>query len=221
MLFRSAMGEANFSDHGANRLGASALMQGLADGYFVIPYTIGNYLADEIRTNAISTDHPAFAETEKAVADRISQLMSIKGTQTVESFHKRLGKIIWDKCGMARNAEGLRQAIDELKELKKEFWSDLRIPGEVNETNPELDKANRVADFIELGELMCIDALNRNESCGGHFREEMQTGEGEAKRDDANYSYVAAWEYKGDHKWDLHKEELTFDVAKPSQRSYK
>ena len=216
-----ALGEANFSDHGANRLGASALMQGLADGYFVIPYTIGNYLADEIRTQSISTDHPAFAEAEKAVADRITQLMSIKGTQTVESFHKRLGKIIWDKCGMARNAEGLKQAIDELQQLKREFWSDLRIPGAINETNPELDKANRVADFIELGELMCIDALDRNESCGGHFREEMQTEEGEAKRDDATYSYVAAWEFKGEHKWDLHKEELTFDVAKPSQRSYK
>ncbi len=216
-----ALGEANFSDHGANRLGASALMQGLADGYFVIPYTIGNYLADEIRTDTISTDHPAFVETEKAVADRIQQLMNIKGTQTVESFHKRLGKIIWDKCGMARNAEGLKQAIAEVQQLKKEFWSDLRIPGAVNENNNELDKANRVADFIELGELMCLDALNRNESCGGHFREEMQTEEGEAKRDDVNFAYVAAWEYKGDHAWDLHKEELTFDVAKPSQRSYK
>lgn len=216
-----ALGEANFSDHGANRLGASALMQGLADGYFVIPYTIGNYLADEIRTTSISTDHPAFIETEKAVADRINQLMNIKGTQTVESFHKRLGKIIWDKCGMARNAEGLKQAIAEVQQLKKEFWSDVRIPGAANETNLELDKANRVADFIELGELMCIDALNRNESCGGHFREEMQTEEGEAKRDDANYAYVAAWEYKGDHNWELHKEELNFEVAKPSQRSYK
>jgi succinate dehydrogenase / fumarate reductase flavoprotein subunit len=216
-----ALGEANFSDHGANRLGASALMQGLADGYFVIPYTIGNYLADEIRTASISTDHPAFVEAEKAVADRINQLMNIKGTQTVESFHKRLGKIMWDKCGMARNAEGLKQAIAEIQQLKKEFWSDVRIPGAVNETNPELDKANRVADFIELGELMCVDALQRNESCGGHFREEMQTEEGEAKRDDANYSYVAAWEYKGDHNWQLHKEELNFEVAKPSQRSYK
>ncbi len=216
-----ALGEANFSDHGANRLGASALMQGLADGYFVIPYTIGNYLADEIRTNAISTDHPAFVETEKAVADRINQLMNIKGKQTVESFHKRLGKIMWDKCGMARNEAGLKQAITEIQQLKKEFWSDLRIPGEINETNPELDKANRVADFIELGELMCLDALNRKESCGGHFREEMQTEEGEAKRDDANFAYVSAWEYKGDHAWELYKEELQFEVAKPSQRSYK
>jgi succinate dehydrogenase / fumarate reductase flavoprotein subunit len=215
------LGEANFSDHGANRLGASALMQGLADGYFVIPYTIGNYLSDEIRTKAISTDHPAFAETEKAVADRINQLMNIKGKQTVESFHKRLGKIMWDKCGMARNAEGLKQAIAEIQQLKKEFWSDVRIPGEVNEMNPELDKAGRVADFIELGELMCKDALNRNESCGGHFREESQTPEGEADRKDNEFSYVAAWEYAGDSNWNLHKEELKFEVAKPSQRSYK
>ncbi|MBL7770744.1 MAG: fumarate reductase/succinate dehydrogenase flavoprotein subunit [Flavipsychrobacter sp.] len=216
-----ALGEANFSDHGANRLGASALMQGLADGYFVIPYTIGNYLADEIRTPAIPTDHPAFVEAEKEVADRIDHLISIKGSQTVESFHKRLGKIMWDKCGMARNEEGLKKAIEEIRQLKKEFWSDVRIPGAVNEMNPELDKANRVADFIELGELMCIDALNRRESCGGHFREESQTEEGEALRDDANFSYVAAWEYGGDHNWNLHKEELNFDVAKPTQRSYK
>lgn len=216
-----ALGEANFSDHGANRLGASALMQGLADGYFVIPYTIGNYLADEIRTPAVPTDHPAFVEAEKEVADRINQLMSIKGSQTVESFHKRLGKIMWDKCGMARSEEGLKQAIEEIRQLKKEFWSDVRIPGSVNEMNPELDKANRVADFIELGELMCIDALDRRESCGGHFREESQTEEGEALRDDANFSYVAAWEYAGEHNWNLHKEELNFDVAKPTQRSYK
>lgn len=215
------LGEANFSDHGANRLGASALMQGLADGYFVIPYTIGNYLADEIRTAEIPTDHPAFAETEKAVSDRIGQLMNIKGSQSVESFHKRLGKIMWDKCGMGRNAEGLKQAISEIQQLKKEFWSDVRIPGEINEMNTELDKAGRVADFIELGELMCIDALNRAESCGGHFREESQTPEGEALRNDDEYLYVANWEYKGEHQWELHKEELTFEVAKPSQRSYK
>ncbi|HMK19363.1 MAG TPA: fumarate reductase/succinate dehydrogenase flavoprotein subunit [Chitinophagaceae bacterium] len=215
------LGEANFSDHGANRLGASALMQGLADGYFVIPYTIGNYLSDEIRTKNIPTDHAAFAEAEKAVADRISQLMNIKGKQTVESFHKRLGKIMWDKCGMARNAEGLKQAIAEIQQLKKEFWSDVRIPGDVNEINPELDKAGRVADFIELGELMCIDALQRNESCGGHFREESQTAEGEADRKDNEFSYVSAWELKGDHQWELHREELNFEVAKPTQRSYK
>jgi succinate dehydrogenase / fumarate reductase flavoprotein subunit len=215
------LGEANFSDHGANRLGASALMQGLADGYFVIPYTIGNYLSDEIRTKAIPLDHPAFEETEKVVADRINQLMNIKGKQSVESFHKRLGKIMWDKCGMARNAEGLKQAISAIQQLKKEFWSDVRIPGEINEMNPELDKAGRVADFIELGELMCIDALQRNESCGGHFREESQTEEGEAKRNDENYAYVSAWEFKGDNQWELHKEELKFEVAKPTQRSYK
>jgi succinate dehydrogenase flavoprotein subunit len=216
-----ALGEANFSDHGANRLGASALMQGLADGYFVIPYTLGNYLADEIRVASIPTNHPAFTETEKAVADRINKLMSIKGSQSVESFHKRLGKIMWDKCGMARNAKGLQEAITEIQQLKKEFWADVKIPGSINEMNPELDKANRVADFIELGELICIDALNRNESCGGHFREESQTEEGEAKRDDDNYTYVSAWEYKGESNWELHKEELKFDVAKPSQRSYK
>ncbi|MFT3912468.1 MAG: fumarate reductase/succinate dehydrogenase flavoprotein subunit [Ferruginibacter sp.] len=216
-----ALGEANFSDHGANRLGASALMQGLADGYFVIPYTLGNYLADEIRTNAIPTDHPAFVETEKAVSDRINTLMNIKGKQTVESFHKRLGKIMWDKCGMARNAQGLKTAIEEIKQLRKEFWADVKIPGEVNEFNPELDKAGRVADFIELGELMCMDALNRNESCGGHFREESQTEDGEAKRDDDNYSYVAAWESKGEGSWDLHKEALNFEIVKPTQRSYK
>jgi succinate dehydrogenase / fumarate reductase flavoprotein subunit len=216
-----ALGEANFSDHGANRLGASALMQGLADGYFVLPYTIGNYLADEIRTAPISLDHPAFVATEKEVSDRINTLMNIKGKQTVESFHKRLGKIMWDKCGMARNEQGLQQAITEIQQLKKEFWSDVRIPGSINEMNPELDKANRVADFIELGELMCKDALNRRESCGGHFREESQTEEGEAKRDDANFSYVAAWEFKGESDWQLHKEDLVFEVAKPSQRSYK
>ncbi|HTQ66633.1 MAG TPA: fumarate reductase/succinate dehydrogenase flavoprotein subunit [Puia sp.] len=215
------LGEANFSDHGANRLGASALMQGLADGYFVIPYTIGSYLADEIRTKEISTDHPAFVEAEQSVSGNIQRLMNIKGSQTVESFHKKLGKIMWDKCGMSRNAKGLKEAIQEIQELKKQFWSDLKIPGEINEMNPELDKAIRVADFIELGELMCIDALNRNESCGGHFREEMQTEEGEAKRDDANFSFVSAWEYKNEHNWDLHKEELVFEVAKPSQRSYK
>jgi succinate dehydrogenase / fumarate reductase flavoprotein subunit len=216
-----ALGEANFSEHGANRLGASALMQGLADGYFVIPYTIGNYLADEIYSTGLDTNHAAFEEAEKEVLARIEKLMSIKGTQTVESFHKRLGKIIWDKCGMARNAEGLKQAISEVQALKKEFWSDVRIPGEINEMNPELDKANRVADFIELGELMCVDALSRNESCGGHFREEYQTEDGEALRDDENFMYVASWEFKGEHNWELHKEELKYEVIKPSQRNYK
>lgn len=215
------LGEANFSDHGANRLGASALMQGLADGYFVIPYTIGNYLAKDIATKSIPTDHPAFVQAEKEVSDRINQLMNIKGSKTVESFHKRLGKIMWDKCGMARNAKGLQEAVAEIQQLKKEFWSDVRIPGAINEMNPELDKANRVADFLELGELMCLDALNRNESCGGHFREESQTEDGEAKRDDVNFAYVAAWEFKGEHQWQMHKEDLNFEIAKPSQRSYK
>ncbi|HEU4632910.1 MAG TPA: fumarate reductase/succinate dehydrogenase flavoprotein subunit [Flavisolibacter sp.] len=216
-----ALGECNFSDHGANRLGASALMQGLADGYFVIPYTIGNYLADEIRTAAISTSHSAFEEAEKSVRERIEGLMNIKGTQTVESMHKRLGKIMWDKCGMARNAQGLREAIQEIRQLRKDFWSDIKIPGTINEFNPELDKAGRVADFIELGELMCMDALQRSESCGGHFREESQTEEGEALRNDAEFMFVGAWEYKGEENWQLHKEPLVYDVVKPTQRSYK
>ncbi len=215
------LGEANFSDHGANRLGASALMQGLADGYFVVPYTIGNYLADEIATKPIPLTHEAFEQTEKAVADRINTLINIKGKQTVESFHKRLGKIIWEYCGMSRSAAGLTHAIAEVQALKKEFWSDVRIPGSINEMNPELDKAGRVADFIELGELMCKDALNRNESCGGHFREESQTAEGEAERRDDEYAYVAAWEFKGESNWELHKEPLVFDVVKLTQRSYK
>ena len=216
-----ALGEANFSDHGANRLGASALMQGLADGYFVIPYTLGNNLADEIYNAPIPTTHPAFEEAEKAVAERIQKLKNINGKQSVESFHKRLGKIIWNECGMSRSEAGLKKAIADVQALKKEFWNDVRIPGEINEYNPELDKANRVADFIELGELMCVDALNRNESCGGHFREEYQTPDGEALRDDENYMYVAAWEAKAEHEWELHKEELKYDVIKPSQRNYK
>lgn len=216
-----ALGEANFSDHGANRLGASALMQGLADGYFVIPYTLGNYLADDIRTKSIPTDHPAFVEAEKAVKERIDKLMSIQGTESVESFHKRLGKIMWDKCGMARNEKGLKEAIVEIQELRKEFWKNVRIPGGINEFNPELDKANRVADFLELGELMCLDALNRNESCGGHFREEYQTEDGEALRQDDQYMYVASWEYKGESNFVLHKEDLVYEVVKPTQRSYK
>jgi succinate dehydrogenase / fumarate reductase flavoprotein subunit len=216
-----ALGEANFSDHGANRLGASALMQGLADGYFVIPYTLGNNLADEIYNAPIPTTHQAFEDAEKVVAERIARLKNINGKQTVESFHKRLGKIIWNECGMSRNAAGLKQAIADVQALKKEFWSDVRIPGEINEYNPELDKANRVADFIELGELMCVDALAREESCGGHFREEYQTPEGEALRDDENFMYVAAWELKNEHEWALHKEELKYEVIKPSQRNYK
>ena len=216
-----ALGEANFSDHGANRLGASALMQGLADGYFVIPYTLGNNLADEIYNTPIPTSHPAFEAAEKAVAERIQTLKNINGKQSVESFHKRLGKIIWNECGMSRSEAGLKKAIADVQALKKEFWSDVRIPGEINEYNPELDKANRVADFIELGELMCVDALNRNESCGGHFREEYQTPDGEALRDDEKFMYVAAWETTGEHQWQLHKEELKYEVIKPSQRNYK
>lgn len=215
-----ALGEANFSDHGANRLGASALMQGLADGYFVIPYTMGNYMAGEIRNPAIPTSHPAFEEAEKEVADRINKLMSIKGTESVESFHKRLGHIMWNKCGMARNEKGLTEAIEEIKALRNEFWQNVRVPGEIEAMNPELDKAGRVADFLELAELMCIDALNRRESCGGHFREESQTAEGEALRDDENFTYVAAWEYTGGEEI-MHKEKLEFEVAKPTQRSYK
>jgi succinate dehydrogenase / fumarate reductase flavoprotein subunit len=216
-----ALGEANFSDHGANRLGASALMQGLADGYFVIPYTIGNYLADEIRTKPISTDHPAFVEAEKQVQATINKLIEIKGTKSVDHFHKKLGKIMWDKCGMARNEQGLKEAIEEIKALRAAFWKEVRIPGTAGELNPELEKAGRVADFLELGELMCMDALQRRESCGGHFREESQTEDGEALRDDANFSYVAAWEYKGDSAYELHKEPLVFEECKPTQRSYK
>ena len=216
-----ALGEANFSDHGANRLGASALMQGLADGYFVIPYTLGNYLANDIQTKSIPTSHPAFEEAEKNVQDTLNKLMGIKGTKSVDYFHKKLGKIMWDKCGMARNEQGLTEAIDEIIALQKEFWSDVRIPGEQNEFNPELEKAGRVADFLELGELMCRDALNRRESCGGHFREESQEDGGEAKRDDENFSYVSAWEYKGPNQYELHKEQLVFEVCKPTQRNYK
>ncbi len=216
-----ALGEANFSDHGANRLGASALMQGLADGYFVIPYTIGNYLADDIRTPRIDTGHAAFEATEKAVKDRIDRLMQIKGTRSVDYFHKQLGKIMWDHCGMARNEAGLKKAIQEIRTLREEFWTDVRVPGKANELNPELDKAGRVADFLELGELMCIDALNRGESCGGHFREEHQTEDGEALRHDDQYMYVACWEAGADNSWTLHKEDLVYDVIHPSQRNYK
>lgn len=216
-----ALGEANFSDHGANRLGASALMQGLADGYFVIPYTIGNYLADEIATAPIPLSHPAFEQAEQEVSGRLQKLMNVKGTESVESFHKRLGKIMWEKCGMARNAGGLQEAITEIRALREEFWQNVRIPGEVNEFNNELDKAGRVADFLELGELMCMDALQRNESCGGHFREESQTPDGEAQRKDDQYSYVAAWEMKGNNSWEMHKEPLHFEIVHPTQRSYK
>ncbi|TAG18126.1 MAG: fumarate reductase/succinate dehydrogenase flavoprotein subunit [Cytophagia bacterium] len=216
-----ALGEANFSDHGANRLGASALMQGLADGYFVIPYTIGSYLSKEIATKPISTDHEAFVESEKAAKIRSEKILNIKGTISPEAFHKRLGKIMWEECGMARSAKGLKQAIADIQALKKEFWSDVRVLGDADGFNPELDKANRVADFIELGELMCVDALQREESCGGHFREEYQTPEGEALRDDENFMYVSAWEHQGESNWGLHKEDLVYDNIKIAQRSYK
>ena len=216
-----ALGEANFSDHGANRLGASALMQGLADGYFVIPYTIGAYLAAEIRTPSMSTDSEDFVKAEKAVQDRLETLINIKGSKPVDYFHKRLGKIMWDECGMARSEKGLKASIKEIQALQKEFWSDVKIPGEINNLNPELEKAGRVADFLELGELMCIDALDRNESCGGHFRTEYQTEDGEALRDDVKYAYVAAWEYEKQSIFKLHKEELKYENIKIAQRSYK
>jgi len=216
-----ALGEANFSDHGANRLGASALMQGLADGYFVIPYTIGAYLAAEIRNPAIPTDAEPFVKAEQEVKERLEKLMSIKGSKPVDYFHKKLGKIMWDECGMARNEKGLTQAIKDIQALQQEFWSDVRIPGELDNFNPELEKAGRVADFLELGELMCIDALNRQESCGGHFREEFQTEDGEALRDDEKYAYVAAWEFKGASNFELHKEDLKYENIKIAQRSYK
>lgn len=217
-----AIGEANFSDHGANRLGASALMQGLADGYFVLPYTIGDYLADEIGAGKIATDQEAFHAAEKAVAERQQLLLNIKGKQSVESFHRRLGKIMWEYCGMARSEEGLTKARQLIRDLRNEFWTDVRIPGGVAEFNPELDKAGRVADFLELGELMVVDALVRHESCGGHFRLESQTPEGEAKRDDENYAFVSAWEFNGlEGDPILHKENLEFEAVKLTQRSYK
>lgn len=217
-----SIGEANFSDHGANRLGASALMQGLADGYFVLPYTIGDYLANEIRTGHIPTDSPEFEATEKAVVDRINQLINNKGSKPVDYFHKRLGKVMWDNVGMARNEKGLKEAIAEIKAIREEFWKDVFVPGTDKGFNQELEKAGRVADFLELGELFAIDALHRNESCGGHFREEYQTEEGEALRDDKNFAYVAAWEYKGDEvQPELHKEELSFEAIELKTRSYK
>jgi succinate dehydrogenase / fumarate reductase flavoprotein subunit len=217
-----AVGEANFSDHGANRLGASALMQGLADGYFVLPYTIGDYLAGEIMVPKIDTNLPEFIEAEKEVVDKLEKLFNIKGKTPVDHFHKKLGQIMWDNVGMARNATGLTRAIKEIQELRAEFYNDLLVPGELKNVNPELEKAGRVADFIELGELLARDALNRNESCGGHFREESSTDEGEAKRDDENFAYVAAWEFKGvDTEPTLHKEELVFETIHLTQRSYK
>jgi succinate dehydrogenase / fumarate reductase, flavoprotein subunit len=215
------VGEANFSDHGANRLGASALMQGLADGYFVLPYTIGQFLSGEIRTPRFSTDSKEFKQAEQDVRDRLNKLMSIGGKQSAESFHRRLGKIIWDYCGMSRTAEGLTKARKMVQDLKAEFYSDLFVPGKADEYNPELEKAGRVADFMELGELMIVDALGRNESCGGHFREEYQTPDGETLRDDENYAYVAAWEHNENGDPILHKEELIFEKVELKTRSYK
>jgi succinate dehydrogenase / fumarate reductase flavoprotein subunit len=200
-----SIGESNFSDHGANRLGASALMQGLADGYFVLPYTVSNYLADEIRTGKISTDSPEFAEAENSVKETIDKFLSNNGTKSVDHFHKRLGLIMWNKVGMARNEKGLKEAIEEIAALKEEFYKDVYVPGSADELNPELEKALRVADFIDLGQLMAMDALQRKESCGGHFREEYQDAEGETLRDDENFKFVSAWEYKGD---DIRQEEL-------------
>ena len=217
-----AIGEANFSDHGANRLGASALMQGLADGYFVLPYTIGDYLADDIRTEAISTDSPEFEEAESNVRAQIDGFIKNKGNKTVDYFHRKLGKIIWNKCGMSRNKEGLEEAIGEVKALREEFYKDVFVPGTANSFNEPLAKALRVADFLELGELFAKDALERTESCGGHFREESQTPEGEALRDDKNFTFVSAWEYQGEpSKAKLHKEVLKYENIELKTRSYK
>ncbi len=216
-----ALGEANFSDHGANRLGASALMQGLADGYFVIPYTLGDYLA-KIGPAPVDANHPEFAKVTEEVKERIAKLLAIKGTKTVDYFHKKLGLIMWNECGMARTAEGLEKAKAEIRALREEFWKDVNVLGSNEELNQSLEKANRVADFLELGELMIDDAYNRNESCGGHFREEYQTPEGEALRDDENFAYVAAWKYVADGEPEvLEKEPLEFENVKLTQRSYK
>lgn len=217
-----AIGEANFSDHGANRLGASALMQGLADGYFVLPYTIQNYLADQIQVPRFSTDLPEFEEAEKQISERIQRLMSVKGKRSVDSLHKELGHIMWDHVGMARNEKELKEAVEMLKKLKKEFWSNVRIPGGMNDLNVELAKALRLADFIEIGELMAHDACDRAESCGGHFREEYQTEEGEALRRDDAFSYVSCWEYKGEDKEPvMYKEPLEYEFVVRQQRNYK
>ncbi len=217
-----AIGECNFSDHGANRLGASALMQGLADGYFVLPYTIQNYLADQITVPRFSTDLPEFAAAEKEVSDKIAKLMAIQGKESVDSIHKKLGHVMWEYVGMGRTKEGLTKALSEIKTLKKEFWSNVFIPGKADDMNIELDKALRLSDFLEMGMLIAYDALQREESCGGHFREEHQTEEGEAKRDDANFSYVACWSYQGEDKApELLKEELNYEFVKVQTRNYK
>jgi succinate dehydrogenase / fumarate reductase flavoprotein subunit len=215
------LGEANFSDHGANRLGASALMQGLGDGYFVLPNTIGNYLAQTKLDEARCTD-PAFREAEQGVDDRVTRLLSINGTRSVDSFHKELGRVMWNECGMARSDASLRRALARIPEIREEFWSNLRVLGQGEELNQSLERAGRVADFLELAELLCIDALHRTESCGGHFRVESQTPDGEALRDDEHFTYAAAWQYQGqDKKPKLYKEPLTFDTVHMATRSYK
>jgi succinate dehydrogenase / fumarate reductase flavoprotein subunit len=216
-----AIGEANFSDHGANRLGASALMQGLADGYFILPYTIGDYLATT-KLEKVDSSHAAVRDAESGVVKMTNRLLEIRGKRTVTSFHRELGKLLWDDCGMGRTEAGLKKALQRVPELREEFWKNVNVLGGGEEFNQALENAGRVADFLEFGELMCLDALQRNESCGGHFREEFQTPDGEALRDDANYSYAAAWEYAGVGKQPiLNKEPLTFDYVHPSQRSYK
>jgi succinate dehydrogenase / fumarate reductase flavoprotein subunit len=217
-----AIGEANFSDHGANRLGASALMQGLADGYFVLPYTIGDFLSDDIRTGPIPNDTEEFINAENHVKEQLSKLVNNNGKNSVDFYHKKLGKIMWDKCGMARTEEGLLEAIKEIKELRQDFWANVKVPGDAEGLNTELEKAGRVADFLELGELFAKDALTRNESCGGHFREEYATKDGEAERDDKNFTFVSAWEYKGEpSEAELHKEKLEFENVEVKVRSYK
>jgi succinate dehydrogenase flavoprotein subunit len=215
------IGEANYSDHGANRLGASALMQGLADGYFIIPMTIGNYLA-QAKLDPVDSSHPTFQETRAAVDDQIERLLNINGKRTVDSFHRELGHIMWEYCGMARNEAGLKTALEKIPALRQEFWENVIVPGDRGELNQNLEMAGRVADFLELGELICFDALHRRESCGGHYREESQTEEGEALRDDEHFAYSAAWQYNGgDSEPILNKEPLEFEYVKLSQRSYK
>ena len=215
-----AIGECNFSDHGANRLGANSLLQASVDGYFILPNTINNYLAQELKEPSVSIDHPVFAEIEKDVKEHIAKIFAVAGTKTVDHFHRALGKIMWQKCAMSRNKVGLEKAITEIKAIKEAFWIDVKVTGHQDEINTELEKALRLVDFIELAILMCTDALQREESCGAHFREEFQTEEGEAVREDEEYAYVSAWEYK-EEGFQLHKEQLKFESVKPTVRSYK
>jgi succinate dehydrogenase / fumarate reductase flavoprotein subunit len=215
------LGEANFSDHGANRLGASALMQGLADGFFIVPYTIAGHFAGRSLPN-VSADSAEFVESEGRVRERTERILGVRGRRTADSFHRQLGRVLWDRCGMARNAQGLGRAKEEIRALRAEFWEDLRVPADGERLNQNLEHAGRVADFLEFAELLVDDATHRNESCGGHFREEFQTPDGEARRDDQNFSYVAAWEFRGDDQAAaLHREPLSFEYVRPSQRSYK